>query len=237
MRNKTIGIIGGMGPESTSDFYLELTRMSQEKCSQRPSIIIHSLPIEFSVEEGFIKKGTGKKEFLKWLRESVEMIEDIVDFIVIPCNTAHIFIEELRKLTKKPILSITEETAKVCSENNFKKVGLLATTLTLRNKLYEKELKQFGIEMITLDKVEQKILSDIIHRIVLGEETTKDQDVLEKMVGKLRINDAESIILGCTDLQILLNKNLGIEVIDSMHTLVEATFRKLLFLEGKKLCR
>lgn len=238
MKNKIIGIIGGMGPESTSDFYLDLTRMAQKKCLSRPSIVIHSLPIKFSVEEAFIKNGTGKDEFLQWLTEGVKTLEKAgVDFIAIPCNTVHIFIDRLKKITKIPILSITEETAKLCSEKGFKKIGILATTLTMKDRLYEKEFRKLGIKMINIGEKDQEILSDIIHKIVVDKSTEKDQELLENFVEKLKNKGSEAIVLGCTDLQILIKRDHGVEIIDSMHTLAQATFEKLLLNEKQKLCR
>ncbi|NCO97333.1 MAG: hypothetical protein COY38_01205 [Candidatus Aenigmarchaeota archaeon CG_4_10_14_0_8_um_filter_37_24] len=232
MKSKIIGIIGGMGPESTSDFYLDLTRMAQEKCSSRPSIVIHSLPIKFSIEESFIKNGTGKNEYLDWLIGSIKTLEKTgADFIVIPCNTVHIFIDKLRKTTKIPIVSITEETAKLCSKKNFKKVGILATTLVIRGKLYEKEFKKLSIQVVNVSKEDQKFVSNTIHKIVTLQATEKEKMLLEELVGKLKNQGAEAIVLGCTDLEILIKGDHEIEIIDSMHTLAVAAFNKLLLNE------
>jgi aspartate racemase len=228
MKNKIVGIIGGLGPESTSDFYLELNRIAQDKgCSHRPSIIIDSLPVNFSIEEGFIKNGTGKNEYLQWLLEAIKRLEKVkVDFIVIPCNTVHIFLDELRKATTIPILSITEETAKACASKNFKKVGVLGTKLTMDNKLYDRELEKLGIEIIKPTEGEQEIIDDIIHKIVLGKAAEKEEDILRDLLQRLVERGAEAIVLGCTDLQILI-KNPEVEVIDSMDTLAKATFERL----------
>lgn len=232
MKNKIVGIVGGMGPESTSNFYLDLTRMSQRQCSSRPSVIIDSLPIRFSTEEKFIKDGTGKGEFLRWLTEAIKRLEKIeVNFIVIPCNTVHIFIDKLRKITEIPIISITEETARICSNKRFKKVGILATKLTIENQLYDKEFEKFGIKIIKISKKDQKELDNIIHKIVIGQTSEKDQKKLEGLIQELKNKGSEAIVLGCTDLQILLKKDLRIEIIDSMHALAEATFERLLFYE------
>jgi len=234
MKNKIVGIIGGMGPEATSDFYLELTRMTQENCSSRPSILISSLPIEFSIEENFIKKGTGKEEFFKWICDGIRSLEKSgVNFIVIPCNTVHIFIEKLRERTKIPILSITEETARVCSDKKFKKVGLLSTELTIKQRLYDKEFEKNGVKLIKVNDKDQKKLSNIIHKIVIDETGKEEQISLERMIEDLKNRGSEAIILGCTDLQILIKNDMGIEIIDSMHTLAKATFERLLTAENK----
>jgi len=202
--------------------------MAQGKCTHRSSIIINSLPIEFSTEEGFIKNGTGKDKFLNWLKDAVKKLEKIgVDFIVIPCNTAHIFIEDLRNITKIPITSITEETAKACSNKNLKKVGILATKLTMNNRLYDKDFEKFGIKPVKICKKEQQELSDIIHKIVIGKSSAKEQKKLEILIEKLKNKGSESIVLGCTDLQILIKRDFEIEIIDNMNVLAEVTFKKI----------
>lgn len=229
-----VGVIGGMGPESTSDFYLDLIRMSQKKCSSRPSIVIDSLPIKFSTEEKFIKNWNGKEEFFGWITQAIKRLEKVeVDFIVIPCNTAHIFIEKLRKITKIPILSIIEETANLCSKK-FRKIGLLATALTMKDKLYEKEFEKLMIEIVKVDEKDQVILSDIIHKIVIERASEKEKILLENLIEKLKNKGAEAIVLGCTDLEILIKSNHEIEIIDSMHTLAMATLNKLLFNEKQR---
>ena len=230
-----MGVIGGMGPESTSDFYLDLTRMAQKRCESRPSIIIDSLPIKFSTEEKFIKNWDGKEEFLGWITQAIKRLEKIeVDFIVIPCNTAHIFIEKLREMTRIPIISIIEETAKICSEKRFKKIGLLATTLAVNSRLYEKEFEKVGIEVINVTDEDQEILSDIIHKIVIRQASEKEQKLLENLIEKLKDQEAEAIVLGCTDLEILIKGDHGIEIIDSMDTLAKSAFEKLFLKENQR---
>jgi len=231
----TVGIIGGMGSESTSDFYLDLTRMAQKKCLSRPSIIIDSLPIKFSTEEKFIKNWDGKEEFLGWITQALKRLEKIeVDFIAIPCNTAHIFIEKLRGMTRIPIISIIEETAKICSEKRFKRIGLLATTLTTKNRLYEKEFEKIGIEVSNVINEDQEILSDIIHKIVIRQASEKEQKLLQSLIEKLKNQGAEAIVLGCTDLEILIKGDHGVEIIDSMNTLAKSTFEKLFLKENQR---
>ena len=70
--------------------------------------------------------------------------------IVIPCNTVHVFIEELRATTRVPILSIVEETVKICKKKKFRKVGLLASTKTVQGRLYAKELNKKNIQSVSL---------------------------------------------------------------------------------------
>ncbi len=226
---KTIGIIGGMGPETTSKFYLELIRLSRREMGHLPSIIIESLPISFSSEENFVKNGIKESEFERLMIKSAKRFEEIgVNLVVIPSNTAHFFIEKVRESTSIPVMNIIKETTKLCLKRGFRKVGVLGTEITMKNRLYEKEFEKFNIEIIKLDKKNQEELSNIIHRIVTGDTKTKDQKNLENLMEILKNKGAEVIILGCTDLQNLIKDSSNIEIIDSMHTLVEATFRKLL---------
>ncbi len=227
MRNKIIGIIGGMGPESTTEFYLDLIRMSREEVSAYPSIVTDSLPIDFGIEEKFIKGQGGKEEYLRLLTEAIRRLEKVnVDFIVIPCNTVHIFIDILRTLTKIPIISITEETARLCSNKGLKRVGVLATKLTMENRLYEKEFDRMEIRTIKIDENEQAELSDIIHKTVIEKISAGEEKRFENLIEKLKTKGSDAIVLGCTELQLLIKKDFGIEIIDSMYTLVKSTFRR-----------
>ena len=121
---KTIGIIGGLGPETTSEFYLRLIFKSYQKNKiQRPPILMWSIPMEYKIENDLIQSATGEERYIPYLIEAAKRLESGgADFLVVPCNSVHIFIEEIRKAVGIPVLSIVEETANFLKEQNIEKV-------------------------------------------------------------------------------------------------------------------
>ena len=147
---KTLGIIGGLGPETTSEFYLEVIFGCQQKNKEaRPSIIIWNVPLDLKIEEDLLKKSIGEERYLPFLVEAAKILERAgADFLVMPCNSMHIFIEEIRNSVKIPVLSIIEETINFLEKNKINKIGLLCTDILLKNKIYEKAFKEKNIEQI-----------------------------------------------------------------------------------------
>jgi len=227
---KSVGIIGGLGPETTSEFYMKLIKLFRENCKYYPRIIIDSISFPFSIEDEIIRESKNEHKILPYLKDSINRLNKAeVDFIVIPCNTVHIFIDELREISKVPIVSILDETIKILKLEGYKKIGLLATTKTIDSKLYETPLKENGIDVIIPEKVNQDIVAKIILKILDDTVGEEDKKVLIKIIDNLLKRDSECIVLGCTDFQLILNQSdLKSEVIDTTDVLVSATFNRLL---------
>jgi len=182
---KRLGIIGGMGPETSSKFYLELIERSRKFCDSYPSIIMDSISIPFSLEEDIIQKSKNENKFLPILNESIVRLNKIgVDLVVIPCNTVHIFIDDLRKESDAPIISIIEETLERIKERGCKNVGLLASTKTIDSKLYENLMRKNGINVILPTRKEQDGISRIIVKILKNEVTENDKNVINRIIKK-----------------------------------------------------
>src|SRR3989338_4235372 len=167
---KKVGIIGGLGPETTSEFYLDLVFSCQKKDrTHRPSIIIASVPLPYKIEEEAIAKNIGFERIPPFLIEEAKRLEKSgADFIVMPCNSLHIFIKEIRNAVKIPVLSIVEETVKFLKKNKFKKVGIVSTSATIQNKLYENAFEKNNIEYATPDDFQQAKMGKIILNLVIG---------------------------------------------------------------------
>ena len=95
---KTVGIIGGLGPETTSEFYLDIVFSCQKKDrTARPPILISSVPMPYQIEEDAIEKNIGIERISPFLLTEAKRLEKAgADFIVMPCNSLHVFIEEIR---------------------------------------------------------------------------------------------------------------------------------------------
>ena len=221
---KTIGVIGGLGPETTAEFYLEIVFGTYKKNKQqRPPILIWNVPLRYDIEEDLIRSSKGEERYIPYLVAGAKKLErGGADFIVMPCNSLHIFIEDIRKAVKIPVLSIVEETAKFLREKKFRNVGLLATRTALKSGLYETALKKEGISQIVPHDKDQAMLGEIINNIDLSRHAEKDKRKLVTMINKFE-GKADAVILACTDLQLLMPEHDKLEIYDTMKIFAEST--------------
>ena len=228
---KIAGIIAGLGPETSSEFYLKIIEFCKMKNDVKyPPIIVSSVPVPFSLERDIVEKGRGERGMFHVLVEGIERLEKSkVDFVAIPCNTVHIFIDELRGLFSTPILSIIEETARRCKSSGYRRVGVLATKKTMEKKLYDDELLRFDIGLVKPSPDEVERVSSIIFRILEGNKSEEDRKELLGIINGLRENGAQAVILGCTDLQILVSQeDTSVPLLDTVEIFAEASAEEIL---------
>lgn len=227
---KTIGIIGGLGPETTSEFYLDIVFSCQKKDrTARPSVIIASVPLPYKIEEDSISKNIGIERCLPFLVNEAKRLEKAgADFIVMPCNSLHIFIKDIRNSVKVPVLSIVEETVKFLKKNNFNKVGIVSTSATIENKLYENAFKENGIGYEAPDDFQQAKLGKFILNLVTGQQNSKDRDELIKIISDFENKNVDCVVLACTDLQLLIPKHPNLKIFDTMKIFADASVEEIL---------
>lgn len=230
IRMKTVGIIGGLGPETTSEFYLDLVFSCQKKNKiSRPSIIISSVPLSYKIEDDAISKNKGIERCLQFLTKEAKRLEKAgVDFIVMPCNSLHIFINEIRKSVNVPVLSIVEETVNFLKKNKMNKVGIVSTSATVKNKLYETAFNKNNIKYIAPDEFQQAKMGKIIHNLVIGQKNNKDREELIKIINDFENKEVDCVILACTDLQLLNPKHPKLRIFDTMKIFADATVEEIL---------
>ena len=222
---KTIGILGGMGPEATAATYQEIIRLFQEKYNAKydsdfPEIVVVSKPIPDVVENL-----ENPEQTVRMLLQGIEQLKIAgADFAIIACNTVQIFIEELRQKTNLQILSIPEEVAKVLKTNN---VALLATEATINARIFDKELQRKNIVLTKPDQKQQGALTKIIMNILNGNKSEDDRAELVFMIDQLKCQGAEAVILGCTDLPLLVSQeDISMPVIDTIKVSAAAAVRE-----------
>lgn len=225
---KTVGILGGLGPDTTAMFYLEINRLFKPEI-QRPQILMWNVSIPVAIEEDLLIKGIGVEKYLPFLIDGAKRLEKGgADFIVIPCNTVHVLIDEIRKSVGIPVVSIIESTIEVLLQNKHKKVGLLSTGVTSRERLFEKKLFKNRIQSISVNKSQQHVLNTMIHKIVNNKTEDKDAQVLTEIATELKTQGADCIVLACTDLQQIMQVIPGVQIIDTMRVLAEASVSRML---------
>lgn len=227
---KSVGIIGGLGPETTAEFYLEVIfRCQNLNTKQRPLIVMSSVPLPFEIENELLATGKGEEEYLPFLITEARRLEVTgVDFLVMPCNSLHVFIDELRRSVKIPVLSIIEETVNYLKDQKISRIGLISTLATVNNKLYEQSLKAAKIEVVLPNDLQQAKMDKVIQRLVSGVHLNKDREYVQTVVKSLTDQGVESVALACTDLQILIPHSNDVTIFDTMKIFAETTANNLL---------
>jgi len=227
---KTVGIIGGLGPETTAEFYLDIVFSSYKKTKKaRPGIIISSVPLPYKIEEDLIMRNRGVEKYLSFLTKEAKRLESAgADFIVMPCNSLHVFIEDIRNVVTVPVLSIVEETVKFFKKNNFNKVGIVSTSATIENKLYEKAFKKSNITYKTPNDFQQAKMGQFILNLVNGKQKNSDREELITIINDFEKKDVDCVALACTDLQLLIPKHQSLKIFDTMKIFTNATVEYLL---------
>ncbi|MEM4330466.1 MAG: amino acid racemase [Candidatus Pacearchaeota archaeon] len=222
---KKIGIIGGLGPQSTELFYHEFIRLCQtRKKVEYPSILINSVNLW-----QFVRLLNDKKSLINFVKNEIAKIQDYVDFIAIPCNTIHFIIDEIREFSKVPVIAIHEEVVKEISKSKIKKVGILGTKTTVYNNFYQKELRKNNIDFEILSKDEEEKLNSLIFdKMLHGKDYEKMHKLLVKDIKILKNKGCEGIILACTELPLFIKQEeVDVKLFESTNILCKSVFEKV----------
>ena len=206
---KTIGIIGGLGSESTIDYYKEIIAAFNAKYVEMtyPEIIIYSASINELMK--FVETKNWPR-LSEWLLEKISSIHRAgAEFAVIASNTPHIVFDEIKSKSLIPLLSIVEETCNKAQEMNLKNIGLMGTKLTMEADFYKKPFISKGISVVVPSEEEQQLIHHkLFSEIELG--IFKDSTREELLAIAKRMVDEEGIdalILGCTELPLILTES------------------------------
>lgn len=224
-KNKTIGILGGMGPSASADLYSRIIKYSQQKYnatqdSDYPPIIIISLAMLGFDETGIVNEKLVEEQLI----DGVKKLEAAgADFIIIACNTVHFFYDQMQSAVKIPILNIVDETKKRILNFGFKKVGLFSSESTNKLKLYQDNFKKSDIEIISADNEQQKIMNEVIENVMGGKQEKKDVISLNKISKEYSKAGAEAVIIGCTELPLAINQSqTKIKLFDTTQIIAES---------------
>lgn len=227
---KIVGIIGGLGPETTSEFYLDIIFSCQKKSlTNRPGIIIASVPMPYQVENELITKNIGSERCIPFLVNEAKRLEKAgADFIVMPCNSLHVFIKEIREAVNMPVLSIIEETITFIKSQGYKRVGIISTSATIQNRLYENAFEKAGMDYITPDDFQQAKMGKIILNLVTGQQKNRDREDLIAIINEFEKKNVDCVALACTDLQLLIPKHPNLKIFDTMKIFADRTVEEIL---------
>lgn len=226
---KTVGVIAGLGPETSAKFYLQLLQTCQiDNPLLRPEMLMNSVPMNLEIEKEFINGADKSEEYISVLTHAARSLEKAgADFLVIPCNTVHLFIREVRDAVNIPVLSIIDESIKFLKEKKLEKIGLLATQNTINSGIYAQPMTKNGIQIELPNSNNQKLMGELISRLVSNHYSNEDKEELLKIIEQLTKKNIEAVLLACTDLQLLAPKHPKIKIYDSMDILVLATAKEI----------
>lgn len=228
---RTVGIIGGLGPESTIDYYRSIIALYRERSPEAgyPHIIIDSLDVDKGI--AMLDAG-GYEDLAGYLAQGIErLVRAGATFACMAANTPHIVFPELERRSPIPLLSIVRATAQRTSTLGLKKVGLFGTGFTMGANFYPREFEQSGISLVRPSESEQRF----IHAKYIGE-LLKNQFLAETRGAILGIaqrmkaeEGVEAIVLAGTELPLLLRDSASdIRFLDTTEIHVQAIVDELL---------
>lgn len=229
---KTVGLIGGIGPESTIEYYRLIVAgyRKQQADGSQPSIIINSVDVNRLI--GWITANE-LNAFTDYLVNAIEKLADAgVDFAALAANTPHIVFDELKQRSSIPLISIVESARDAALALGMKRVGLFGTRFTMQGSFYPEVFSRAGISIIVPNEEEQnyiheKYLGELLKDVFLPETRKRLLTIVNQMKEREGI---EGLILGGTELPLILREaeHNGVPFLDTTKIHVERIVTELL---------
>jgi aspartate racemase len=231
MSEKVIGILGGMGPEATLDCFAKIIKNSPAKKDQdHLRVIIDSNPKVPDRTAAIIGNGESPTPILV---EGCHALERAgADFIIIPCVSAHFFLNDVQDQINLPIISIYDAVAETIVKDHpkIKTVGLLGTTGTINGGLFQKRLACDGIQTIVSGDTTQSKIMDAIYDIKNTQPARSREEITEDLIAaaeSLISQKAKGIIAGCTEIPLVLKpEHLPVPYFDALTILARTAILK-----------
>ncbi len=227
---KKLGLVGGMGPESTIPYYHDIVYGVQEALGES---IFPELSIE-SVNVFEILRLCREKQYEKLTEYLLGAINNLAksgaDFAALSANTPHIVFDKLKEQSPIPLISIVEATCEEAKLRGLKKIGLLGTIFTMTGEFFKAPFVKNGIQIIVPTESEIELVNDKIStELELG--IVKEETLLffQKVISRMKDEDGiEAIVLGCTELPLLLNDEVSpVPCLDTMQIHVRSIIKTI----------
>ena len=227
---KKLGLVGGMGPESTIPYYHDIVYGVQEALGE---LIFPELSIE-SVNVFEVLRLCGEKQYDKLTEYLLGAINNLAksgaDFAALSANTPHIVFDKLKEQSPIPLISIVEATCEEAKLRGLKKIGLLGTIFTMTGEFFKAPFVKNGIQIIVPTESEIELVNDKIStELELG--IVKEETLLffQKVISRMKDEDGiEAIVLGCTELPLLLNDEISpVPCLDTMQIHVRSIIKTI----------
>ncbi|MBO1627397.1 aspartate/glutamate racemase family protein [Bacillus arachidis] len=216
---KVMGLIGGMSWESSAEYYRIINEEVKNRLGGLHSAKCLLYSVDFEEIEQYQSEGDWEQAG-SVLREAAYSLEKAgADFIVICTNTMHKVIGNIKEKVSIPILHIADATAMEIKKQGIRSVGLLGTKYTMEQDFYKSRIEEKGMQVIIPNETDREIVNRIIYNeLCLGKINQTSRDSYKKIIHSLVQNGAEGIILGCTEIGLLVKQE------DTQVPLFDTTF-------------
>ena len=226
MKN-TIGIVGGMGPLATCDLFRKIIDVTEAGSDQEHVRVVIDSNTEIPDRTAAIL--AGGKDPVPELRKSASYLVSIgADLLIMPCNTAHYFYDQVAPAVEVPFLHMIRETAACLKRQGIGTVGLLATDGTVQSGVYHAAFEAAGITDLTPDAAGQQAVMDVIYKGVKAGNMQIDLTGFLAAMDDLLARGAEVLVLGCTELPVAFQEfAIDRPNIDPTHVLAAAAVQQV----------
>ena len=229
---KTLGIIGGLGPESTLDYYQRIIALFRERTGDRyyPEFVIVSVDLRKGLD---FLEANDLSGMASYLLEAIDKLARAgADFGIISANTPHIVFDEIAPKSPIPLISIVEATRAAAKAQNLKRLALFGTRYTMQANFYQKVFARDGIELLVPDSqdhdyIHEKYFSELVPGKFLPETRAGLLAIVDRMKAT---SDIDGVILAGTELPLILRDPIhdGIPYLDTTKLHVEAAVAEML---------
>jgi len=229
---KTLGIIGGLGPESTIDYYGKIIALYRQRTGDGsyPQFIINSVNLKKGLDFMDANNLPGMADYL--VEEIGKLILAGATFGLISANTPHIVFDEVASRSSIPLISIVEATCIAAKAKKLKRLALFGTRYTMQATFYPKVFSREGIELLLPDPEDQKYIHDkYLNELVSGKFLPATRAGLLAIVDRLKTgSDIDGVILAGTELPLILrdSEHNGIPLLDTTEIHCEAAVTEML---------
>jgi aspartate racemase len=224
---KTIGVLGGFGPQATMDFEARVHRVAQRLIPPRwnagypPMVVYYCRHAPFIVTDEGVPQLPLRPD--PRLLEAAKLLGGLADFLVIPSNGPHLLQPEIERAARCKVLNMVEATVEDARRRRWKRVGVLALGDPL---IYTRPLEHLGIACETADAGRQRALDRAIFRVMEGRENSESAAVARDAAASLKARGVEGVVLGCTEIPLLLGESAdAADLINPAQLLAEAAVR------------
>jgi aspartate racemase len=202
-----IGLIGGMSWESSAEYYRIINQEVRNRLGGVHSARSLMLSVDFGEIERLQHQGAWDELTTRMVDAATRLQRGGADFVLLCTNTMHLMADAVAAAIDIPLLHIADPTAERIKAAGFQKVGLLGTAFTMEQDFYKGRLeKVFALEVLIPDAADRRVVHDVIYReLVVGEIRPESRMAYREVVARLIARGAQSIILGCTEIMLLVS--------------------------------
>ena len=229
---KTLGMIGGVGPESTHEYYRGIIALYRERKrdGHYPQFIINSVDLQKGLDFMAVNNLAGMADFL--VEEIAKLAHAGAEFGLIAANTPHIVFDDVAARSSIPLISIVEATCAAAKARKMKRIALIGTSYTMQANFYPRVFSREGIDLVVPDADEQDYIHDkYLNELVPGVFLPETRAGLLKIIDRLKeTQHIEGLILGGTELPLILKGDThnGVTMLDTTKIHVEAAVTEML---------